>query len=245
MRRLKFIIFLSIVFTLECAGPQVKIKPSILPEEYAKLTWQEKLDFFESLKAKKNLNASLEIYTLAFRDSVPAVVIAAINSLSTEQVAEYKEALYQLLKYKNPVVRWNACEKIVANPVDADLVYLATVFSDRDWMVRQCSISSVRNYSNEKSEKKYYFNMIFYLSEVNAQVLQEVYKTLKWYNDERTFNYMYNRMYHASNSVELIIIMRELIEYKNPLVKQRIGYLSNHHRDFFVREEAKRLLDGM
>ena len=229
-----------------CAAREIKQKiPVITEQQYKKFTWQEKATYFEGITEGKTQIPAKEIYNAALRETVPSVVIAAIGSISKGWLAEYRETLYTLLKYKNPVVRWKACKKITEIPIEGDLPYLVALFSDKDWMVRECAFSQVRLYLSEREEKVYFFTIIASLNERNIQVIKEIYQTLKWYNDERTFTFMYKRMFHVASPQELIVIMRELAEYKNAMVKQRIWYFAKHHPDSLVREEATRLLGTM
>jgi hypothetical protein len=231
-------------------------------EEYQNLSWEKKIEFFESLGGKNDKNNSkendqdkntpgkiklpgIDIYNSAFQDPIPSVVLAALNSITGKQTVEFKPRFYQLLKHKNPVVRWKACQKISTVPVEEDLPWFSITFTDDDWMVKECVFSQIRSYAYEKDKKTYFFTIISHLDEKNPQTLKEIYQTLKWYNDERTFPYMYKRMFFAKDSSELIIIMREMASYKSEIVRQRILYLSKKYPDFFVREEAGKLLNSM
>lgn len=228
-----------------CTGGQIKLEPSVSVDDYQKYPWDKKITFFESLEKGREEYPSDEVYAGAFSDPVSGVVIAALNSLPDKKIKELKPRLYLLLKYKNPVVKWKACQKISSEPEDTDVPYIASVFSAEDWMVRECAFRSLRKYGSERKRKSYFFNVVSALFDVNPQVLKEVYKTLKWYRDPRAFSFMYKRLFHARNPAELIIIMRELAEYDNRSVYQRLIYLSIHHPDFYVRQEAKNILKSM
>lgn len=238
-----------------CAGGQLQLKPAITVEQYQKLSWDEKITFFESLnkspdgeKKKSIVKTKLppqEVYNSAFRNPVSAVVIAAIDSIDEKSTPEFKPQFYQLLKHKNTVVRYKACRQIGAKPMDGDLPFLKISLSDADWMVRECGFELIRRYPEEKKNQTYYFTVVSHLDEINPQTLKEIYTTLKWYEDERSFSFMFKRLFFARTPSELIIIMRELAEFKNDTVRQRIWYLSQKHPDFFVREEAAQLLSSM
>ena len=234
-----------VVGSMFCAGKQLKRQATMELQDYKQLSWEKKISFFETLDAVKKGLPSEDIYSNAFRDSTPSIVIASIKSIPDSLAGDYKAQLYLLLKNKNPVIRWNACQKISGFPLPEDLRFLSLLFSDEDWMVRECAFHHVRFHPEEKNKKTYFFVILSELDDKNPQVLKEIYQTLKWYEDERTFTFLYKRLFHVQGPSELIIIMREISVYKNPLVRQRITYLSKYHQDFFVREEANRLLNSM
>jgi len=243
-----------VIIASGCSGVQIKKKYMDI-KEYKLLSWEKKIDYFTSLEKNKSTENKLskenktvpgsELYKAAFMDEVSGVVIAALKSIPEGENPEYKAQFYVLLKHKNPVIRWQACQQISVNPSDDDLHYLSTTFSDSDWMVRECAFKNIRLYKNEKNKKQFLFPLLYQLNEKNPQTLKQVYKTLKWYEDDRVFTFIYKRLFHATDPSELIIIMREISEYKYDSVKQRLWYLSNKHSDFFVRDEAAKLLNSM
>jgi len=244
------VLFLILVLTAGCAGSRI-LRPAMKMEEYQSLSWDKKIEYFNSLKEKsKNVIEKFklpgaEIYASAFKDPIPAVVISALDSIDKKHTTAFKPQFYKLLLHKNPVVRWKACLQITSDPAAEDLPYFSIIFSDLDWMVKECAFGQIRLYREEKNKKSYFFTIVSHLDEKNPQVLKEIYQTLKWYDDVRTYPYMYKRMFLTTDSSELIIIMREMAAYKNYEVKQRLWYLSQKHRDFFVREEASNLLKEM
>ncbi|MDH4200497.1 MAG: HEAT repeat domain-containing protein [Spirochaetia bacterium] len=232
---------LAILFA-GCASKQIKTSVNISADEFSHLSWDNKINVFER---GENYIVPYEIYELAFRESEAVVVIAALDSIPEKSSEDYKSILYPLLRYSNPVVRWKSCQKISASPRIEDLPFLILNLRDRDWMVKECTVKSIRQYREEKNNKDYFFNIVALLFEANTQVLREVYKTLKWYDDARAFPFMYKRSFHVDNTSVLIVILQELVEYNNDEVRQRLWHLSRNSPSYFVREEAKKLLATM
>jgi hypothetical protein len=234
-----------LIFLFTCSGKQIITYSAVSPEVYGKYTWQQKIDYFNSFKDKKSQFPSRDIYLNAFKDPTPAVSIAALKSIPDNYTSEFKGAFYLMTKIKNPVIRWLVCEKISVTTVEEDLPYLSFMFKDRDWMVRECAFKNIRLYDSEKSSKKYFFPIISHLYEKNAQVLKEIMKTIKWYNDPRAYRFFLKRSYVVDTNSEMIVILQELSEINSDIIKKRIWYISQNHRDYFVRKEAERLYKSM
>lgn len=223
---------------LFCTTTKAKL---IDPEEYKSYIWNEKVAYFQE-QSQKPHPGNPEIYRMAMKDPYPLVTLSALDSMSDELSVIMRKELYDNLKHKNKMIRWKSCLNIIKTPEKNDLRHLARLFKDTEWLARECSCKSVRLYPDERKNKKYFFRLISLLNEKNPNVLKELYITLKWYEDNRAFDYLYKRSFHSSSSIELVTILRELVHYPGVKVTRRLRQVSRYHKDFFVREEAKKLL---
>jgi len=239
------LLILSTFFGTFCKSTQ-SITRDISLEKYEKLNWQEQTEYFENHgKKKTSVSIPEDVYKNAFFDSHSPVSLAAIRSLNPKLTETYRTDLYKLMVGRQPIIRWEACKQIGTYPLEGDLRHLIQSRNDKEWMVRECVYANLRLYEKEKKEKKYFYYILAALRDKNPNVLSEIYKTLFWYRDDRTFPYIYKRSYHTTNSFEMIVIIRELGKYNNRKVRNRLRELARKHSDFMVREEANKTLLGL
>ncbi|MES0489299.1 MAG: HEAT repeat domain-containing protein [Leptospirales bacterium] len=241
-KSLVLLIILSTSLGTYCKSTSI-IPRDISLKKYEKLNWQEQTEYFDGHDKKKTSRSIPDdVYKNAFYGSRSPVTIAAIRSLSPALTETYRKDLYKLMVSRQPIVRWEACKQIAAYPLQEDLKHLIQSRNDREWMVRECVYSTLRLYESEKKEKKYFYYILAALRDKNPNVLSEIYKTLFWYRDERTFPYIFKRSYHTRNSFEMLVIIRELGKYNNIKVRNRLRELARNHDDFLIREEANKIL---
>jgi hypothetical protein len=208
--------------------------------EYKNMLWKDRITFLEK-NGRKFTRQDTPIYRHAFKDGYYLVTIAAIESMNAKMNNEMRKDLYILLRHWHPIVRWKTCKKIIALPKEDDLKPLSILFGDKEWLARECVFSGVRLYEKERIQKLYFLRLLSRLNDNNIQALTELYKTLKWYEDPRTFMYLYKRSFHTHSSIELIKVLKELAFYKDSKVKNRLWSISHTHKDFFVREEVSKI----
>jgi len=241
------LLFALFIFFFQCksadSGAAYK---NVTVDSFRSKNWQEKMDYLEKAKNFRESKERTAILSEALNDKNSAVVLKAMENLPDFYKKKQLDQIAIFLTYAHPLVRWNSCLVIeeFGSSEPEFIPQLTAKFDDKEWMVRECAVRTLRNYQQEKKEKKYLFLLLSRLNEKNALVLKQIYKTLHWYNDPRVFPYIFQRSFHAKNSWELVIIMNELILYDNPSAIKRIEYLSINHPEPLIRQEAKKLLEN-
>ncbi len=242
-----FFICLSAILWLlpGCASASKKGESEGLSlKEYSALTWEEKTDYFEK-NPRSGQAKERALYEAALRDKYAPVPISALKAMSDDLVSLMRPDLLELLQHEEPMVRWNVCKNLTRVPEDKDLKKLQDLAGDQEWLCRECYFRGLRNYESEKRKKKYFFAVVSSINEKNVNVLREIYRTLIWYEDARALPYLYKRSYHTDSRMELIAIMQELAVLKNDEVRRMLSRLASRHKDYYVRNEALRLLGEM
>ena len=230
---------------LQCSAAKEQLIPAktLSEPEFLKLNWQEKVLFIKN-ELNTRADSSSSLVKLALKDK-PAIRNAIMNKLASEENLEYKNMVLENIDSKDNTVRWRVLKYLEAFEPDAnDVEFLAMRFNDNEWLVREAAFRILRRYQAEKEEKKVFFKVILSLNEKNSDVLREIYHTLRWYEDPRAFPYLYKRSYFASNTVELLYIMREMSHYKNDRVYRRLRQIERKHPKAMVRNTARQLLRG-
>ena len=206
------------------------------------MNWAERAAYLENAPPP-NTDETQKIYRLLLNDENDEVVIQALARLTHFRSTEYKNYGIDLLTSKNRIIRWKALKYITALPiVYRDLIIITELFKDKEWLVRELAFQSIRNYSEELTKKKYIYKILLSINEGNSQVLKEIYKTLRWYNDQRSFPFVFKRSYYTYSHIELIYIMRELKHYKSAKVRNRIRYIAKKHSSSMVKSVAQDIL---
>jgi hypothetical protein len=112
---------------------------------------------------------------------------------------------------------------------------------DREWLVREAAYRTMRKFSDERSDKKYFYAVLTRLNEQNPQVVAEIYRTLVWYDDESAWPYLMKRSYHCKSASELLLVMRELARTKTRDAQVRLKTLTRS-QSVIIRQEATDLL---
>jgi len=245
---LLFTLSLAVFLFLKCESTSVKknekYKKQVTLQDYEKNTlWQEQAQFIEEkLKIPVTQEENL-IYLKALSDNEAIVVEQALENISKYKIEKYKKQVILLLRHRSPKIRWQALNALVQfNKADVDVKFIAKLINDSDWLVREKALKMIRNYPKEKEKKNYYYTIIMLLSDKNPNVLKQIYETLGWYENPSSFSYLLKRSYFAKNTVEILLIMRELSKYKNHKVEWRLKKLAKSHSKAIIRNEAKKLL---
>lgn len=247
----KFVLFwLFVVFSFfslwQCSSLSQKEKSIVLSnEEFDQFLWQHKVIYlnsfyFVSHDKKEDL---IKLLQYAFSQNNVNVIISVVNVIGNLQIEELRNLVLNGLRHPKAMVVFHSLVALEKLPLEKkDLSRIVHTFKNRDWMVKEQAFKMVRNYDFEKEQKKYYYAVLTSLGNANESVLKQLYKTLEWYNDKRTFSYVYQRSFRAKNSIELIFILRELSKYKTSTVKKRLYFLANKHPSSLVKDEARKLL---
>lgn len=229
---------------LNCAGTPTTDTTGISLKEYSILTWEEKTAYFERIPRGGQVK-DRSLYEAALRDPYSPVTIAALKAMSLDLISAMRSDIHPLLSHQDSMVRWNACVNLTDKPDDKDLKRLQAMAGDPEWLCRECFFKGLRSYESEQKKKKYFFRVIAAINEKNINVLRQIYRTLIWYDDERAYPYLFKRTYHTDSRMELIAIIQELAALDNEEVEKLLQKLAARHKDFYVRNEAARLLKGM
>lgn len=242
-----WILFVFSFFSLwQCSSLSQKEKSIVLSnEEFDQFLWQHKVIYLNSFyfvsdDKKEDL---IKLLQYAFSQNNVNVIISVVNAIGNLQIEELRNLVLNGLRHPKAMVVFHSLMALEKLPLEKrDLSRIAHTFKNRDWMVKEQAFKMVRNYPFEKEQKKYYYAVLTSLSNANESVLKQIYKTLEWYNDKRTFSYIYQRSFRAKNSIELIFILRELSKYKISTVRKRLYFLANRHSNELVKSEARKLL---
>lgn len=221
---------------------EVYYSEKILPE-FASFIWPKKVEVFELWPNAPRLPSDFKLLRLGLEDEHPAVITAALKVIVQFATSDFRKEILLLLNHPDNMVRWHAILALESLPVDEkDLPVIANKFTDNEWLVREAALRSLRRYTTEKYEKKYFYQILFRLEEKNPPVLSEVYRTLIWYEDERVYPYLLRRTYIAQTGAELIAMLRELSQTNRPDAINRIKFVARTHSRPDIRFAATELL---
>lgn len=240
---INFILIFTFIFT-SCHTSIPKDEPVITFQKYSQMNWKEKIEYLKSLTIDPENKTHQKILDDARKDPEILIVESYLLCVSTNSLESEKKQLQPFIYHSNPIIRWRALNALGKLQSDRDdLKTIVSRFNDKEWLVRESAFRLVRKYIFEKKEKKYYLTILLHLNEKNPNVLREVIRTLKWYNDSRTYSYLLRRSYFTVTDLALIVIMQELVYYDTTTVEKRLQKINHSHKSLIVREEAARLLD--
>lgn len=208
--------------------------------EFNELDWQRQVESLEGITSASKENDS--IIGASLSDDDDAVVIAGLECVLRLERDEFLPVATELLKSPDPIIRWRALlivEKLSSDP--GTLPKIARLTNDKEWLVREAAYRTMRKFKDERKEKKFFYPVIFHLSEKNPQVVAEIYRTLVWYDDDSAWPYLIKRSYHCKSAAELILVMRELARTKTREAQVRLKTLTRS-QSVIVRQEAALLL---
>lgn len=237
--------FFSNYFLWQCSSTQKNKSIVLSDENFDELLWKSKVIYLESFTSVSPDEKEKLIHLLkyAFSQKQKDVMMATADTIGNLKLHDLSNLLLNGLKHPNSMVRWHCLLALDKLPITPDnLKNVVSLTRDKEWLVRELAFKMIRKYEFEKTEKKYYYRVLTSLNDHNESVLKQIYQTLRWYDDRRTFSYVYQRSFRAKNTTELIFILRELGKYDSSTVKKRLYYLANNHQSSLVRNEAKKLL---
>lgn len=245
--RITILIF-PLLFLFACSSGELKMpekqNPDITREQFEAMNWEEKVNTLTSFHVKPENAKDKGIFDSAINDSHERVNIAVLEKIRELKIVERRSEVEHLIRSPTTMVRYHAFLTIISFPHnDNDLKITGTLLKDPDWMIRERALINLRKFSKEKQEKKYFFTVLFMIKEKNINVLNEIYKTLIWYDDQRAHPYMIKRSYIAKDSIETIIIMRHLAALDTPRARKRITIIRKTNKDPIVTREADKLLE--
>lgn len=214
----------------------------VTADEFFELDWQRQVEYLESLTSGNRTRGDKEIITAALSDDDSAVVIAALETILRLELDEFLPSAVEFLTSEDPITRWRAL--LIVEKLNSDAAVLPAVIkltSDKEWLVREAAYRTVRKFKAERSNKAYFYSVLFHVNEKNPQVVAEIYRTLVWYDDETAWPYMMKRSYHCKSASELILVMRELARTKTRDAQVRLKTLTRS-QSVIVRQEAHELL---
>lgn len=239
-----FTVFILILLLgTSCRSTDEK-EPVITFEKYKKMAWRNKIAFLTSLHIDETNPDYPRILQNAKKDDEILIVEAYIICVAANKIHSEKKTILSLIEHPNPIIRWRslvALSHLESN--DKDLNIISSYFDDKEWLVREEAFRSIRRYETEKEKKKYFLRILLHLNERNPDVLREIIRTLKWYDDPRTYSYLVRRSYFTKSDMALIVIMQELTDYNTKTVEKRLQRINHSHKSMIAREEAARLLD--
>lgn len=216
--------------------------PKVTAEEFFELDWQRQVEYLESLTSSNRTRGDKDIISAALSDDDSAVVVAALETILRLELDEYLPRAMEFLTSEDPITRWRAL--LIVESMNSDVAVLPAVIkltADREWLVREAAYRTVRKFKSERSNKAYFYSVLFHLNEKNPQVVAEIYRTLVWYDDESAWPYLMKRSYHCKSASELIMVMRELARTKTREAQVRLKTLTRS-QSVIVRQEANELL---
>lgn len=211
-------------------------------EDFFELDWQRQVEYLESITSSNLVRSDKEIVSAALSDDDSAVVIAALETILRLELDQYLPTALEFLTSEDAITRWRAL--LIVESLSSDTSVLPSVIkltTDKEWLVREAAYRTVRKFKPERSNKAYFYTVLFHLNEKNPQVVAEIYRTLVWYDDETAWPYMMKRSYHCKSASELILIMRELARTKTRDAQVRLKTLTRS-QSVIVRQEANELL---
>lgn len=243
-QRWKYPAFLFLIILGCKSAPAANAKPGpekkITIVEFNEFDWQRQVEHLEAMTSSNQENDAIIAASLSDDDS--AVVVAGLECVLRLERDAFAGKAIELLENPDPIIRWRAlliAEKMIT---DAELLpRIAKLTNDKEWLVREAAYRTMRKFKDERKEKKYFYPVIFHLSEKNPQVVAEIYRTLVWYDDESAWPYVIKRSYHCKSAAELILVMRELARTKTREAQVRLKTLTRS-QSVIVRQEAALLL---
>ena len=212
--------------------------------EYEQLSWNQKINYLDKLEKWTRNEEHVKIIRSALNEKYDSVTLAALQYASRIKLDEYRKDYLKIASnHYNSSVRVQAMEVFQNLPVnEKEVDSFIKISESRDWIVREMAYQTLRLFSQERKEKKYYDILKSRLNEKNPHVLRELFKTLIWYDRKKSFIHLYNRSLHYDHTLEFIFMLRELSIYSNRRILARFKKISRKHPDFIVREEAKKIL---
>lgn len=217
-------------------------QPKISKDDFFELDWQRQVEYLESITNSNMVRGDKEIISAALSDDDSAVVVGALEAILRLELDDYLPKAVEFLTSEDPITRWRAL--MIVESMSSDITVLPEVVkltTDKEWLVREAAYRSVRRFKPERSNKAYFYTVLFHLNEKNPQVVAEIYRTLVWYDDETAWPYMMKRSYHCKSASELILVMRELARTKTRDAQVRLKTLTRS-QSVIVRQEANELL---
>lgn len=247
MKTLTFILvtFLQLAWVMSCrSAPRTDSleQPKLSQDEFFELDWQRQVEYLETVTSSNLVRGDKEIISAALSDDDSAVVIAALETILRLELDDYLPKAAEFLTSDDPITRWRAL--LIVENMSSDISVLPSVIklaTDKEWLVREAAYRTVRKFRAERSNKAYFYTVLFHLNEKNPQVVAEIYRTLVWYDDETAWPYMMKRSYHCKSASELILVMRELARTKTRDAQVRLKTLTRS-QSVIVRQEAGELL---
>ncbi len=236
---------LLLVAVMACkSAPRIENgeQPKLSNEDFFELDWQRQVEYLESISNSNMVRGDKEIISAALSDDDSAVVIAALEAILRLELDTYLPKAIEFLSSEDPITRWRAL--LIVESLNGDIAVLPAVIkltTDNEWLVRETAYRTIRKYKSERSNKAYFYTVLFHLNEKNPQVVAEIYRTLVWYDDETAWPYMMKRSYHCKSASELILVMRELARTKTRDAQVRLKTLTRS-QSVIVRQEANELL---
>lgn len=239
-----FIALLVMVFAAckSSSNLQANEQPKLTSEDFFELDWQRQVEYLESITNSNLVRGDKEIISAALSDDDSAVVVGALEAILRLELDNYLPKAVEFLTSEDPITRWRAL--LIVESMSSDMSVLPDVIkltTDKEWLVREAAYRTVRRFKPERSNKAYFYTVLFHLNEKNPQVVAEIYRTLVWYDDETAWPYMMKRSYHCKSASELILVMRELARTKTRDAQVRLKTLTRS-QSVIVRQEANELL---
>lgn len=222
-------------------SPEVlKIKVDL--QKYYQLDWQRKADALNLITVSNYGNQDEKIIQAALEEDNKLLVVQAMKKIYELDLKSFSEILPPFLENGDVMVRYHALVALEKISQSEDILSKIMKLSrDKEWMIREAAFRAVRKYQVERSEKKYFYDVLFRVNEKNPQVVIEIFRTLVWYDDETAWPYLLKRSYHCQSAAELIEVMRELAKIKTRDVQVRLKTLTRS-QSMIVRKEAIELL---
>ena len=204
----------------------------------------QQANYIQNLRVISDDDSSVEILRYALNCKSTLSCQTALKKIYSLNLKIYKKEIKDIINKKDGVTRYLAFKVFSQDSIESDdLNLVVNYLNDREWLVREICVRQMRKYSTEKKEKKYFTKLLLMLNEKNPDVVKELYRTLKWYDESEAFKFLFQRSFHASTEIEQVFILRELAEYKKPIVKNRLNNISRYNKSFIVRQEAKELVN--
>lgn len=246
------IMILALLFLNACSTPQVMQRTSennedrIEGEEYINLDWQQKTSYLERMASFSSLNEDdLQIVAFSTRANNDRVKQAALRLIAIFKVEDMVTRCIKESKNRSQVVRWRALQCLEQLSPNQDLLpILVKSMRDSEWMVRVVAIRSIRKYPEEKISKRYYKSVLYTLRDEEPNTLEETYKTIFWYEDQRSLRFLLKRSYLAKSEIELIFILRQLAKSSDSQVTTLFRQYQKNSPHGAVRKLCGELLQG-
>lgn len=217
-------------------------KKKITLAEFNELDWQRQVEALEAITSSTHTRDDDGIIGAALSDDDSAVIVAALECVLRADRDAFLPKSTEFLASPDPIIRWRAL--LIVEKMNSDVEILpriARLTNDKEWLVREAAYRTLRKFKRERSEKKFFYPVLFHLSEKNPQVVAEIYRTLVWYEDDSAWPYLIKRSYHCKSAGELILVMRELARTKTREAQVRLKTLTRS-QSVIVRQEAGLLL---
>ena len=251
--RMRFLLSLLLVIALwQCSKGQrdalvQEPEPNRIElETWKPYNWQEKVLYFDTMKTFRQLNeADYKILLSALKASNQRLVQAALSVIIQFKIADFKSQCIACLDNKDQLVRWHAVRCLEALSPGKDILpQLAKAMFDSEWLVREVAIRAVRRFPEEKEKKVYFKTVLFTLKNTEPNSLEETYKTIFWYDDERSLRFLLKRSFLAKSEVELLFIMKQLAKSPDNQVTIRFNQLKQKSKYGTVRKLAGDMLSS-